>query len=103
MKAGLDAETIYRVIGDGAGTSRMFEVRGPMMVEGDYDGATMKNEVWRKDMSIIGAFARDLDCPVPLFAASGEIYAAALAQGHGARDTAAVCAVLEAMAGLTRK
>ncbi len=103
MKAGLDAETIYRVIGDGAGTSRMFEVRGPMMVDGDYDGATMKNEVWQKDMSIIGAFARDLDCPVPLFAASGEIYAAAMAQGHGARDTAAVCAVLEAMAGLTRK
>ena len=102
MKAGLDAETIYRVIGDGAGTSRMFEVRGPMMVAGNYDGATMKNEVWRKDMSIIGAFARELDCPVPLFAASGEIYAAAMAQGHGARDTAAVCAVMEAMAGLKR-
>ncbi len=102
MKAGLDAETIYRVIGDGAGTSRMFEVRGPMMVEGNYDGATMKNEVWRKDMSIIGAFAKELDCPVPLFAASGEIYAAAMAQGHGVRDTAAVCAVMEAMAGLKR-
>ncbi len=102
MKAGLDAEMIYRVIGDGAGTSRMFEVRGPMMVAGDYDGATMKNEVWQKDMSIIGAFARELDCPVPLFAASGEIYAAAMAQGHGLRDTAAVCAVLEAMAGVTR-
>ncbi len=102
MKAGLDAEMIYRVIGDGAGTSRMFEVRGPMMVAGDYDGATMKNEVWQKDMSIIGAFARELDCPVPLFAASGEIYAAAMAQGHGLRDTAAVCAVLEAMAGATR-
>ncbi len=103
MKAGLDAETIYRVIGDGAGTSRMFEVRGPMMVAGDYDGATMKNEVWQKDLSIIGAFARDLGCPVPLFAASGEIYAAAMAQGHGLRDTAAVCAVLEAMAGVTRE
>ncbi len=102
MKAGLDAETIYRVIGDAAGTSRMFEVRGPMMVAGDYDAATMKNEVWRKDMSIIGAFAGELDCPVPLFAASGEIYSAAMAQGHGARDTAAVCAVLEAMAGVTR-
>ena len=102
MKAGLDAETIYRVIGDGAGTSRMFEVRGPMMVEGNYDGATMKNEVWQKDMSIIGAFATELDCPVPLFAASGEIYTATMAQGHGIRDTAAVCAVMEAMAGVIR-
>ncbi len=103
IKAGLDAETIYRVIGDGAGTSRMFEVRGPMMVARDYDGATMKNEVWQKDLSIIGAFAKELDCPVPLFAASGVIYSAAMAQGHGARDTAAVCAVLEAMAGLERE
>ena len=103
MKAGLDAETIYRVIGDGAGTSRMFEVRGPMMVAGDYDAATMKNAVWQKDMSIIGAFAKELDCPVPLFAASGEIYSAAMAQDHGMRDTAAVCAVLEAMAGLKRE
>ena len=103
MKAGLDAETIYRVIGDGAGMSRMFEVRGPMMVEGNYDGATMKNEVWQKDMSIIGAFATELDCPVPLFAASGEIYTAAMAQGHGVRDTAAVCAVMEVMAGVIRE
>ena len=102
MKAGLDAETIYRVIGDGAGTSRMFEVRGPMMVEGNYDAATMKNEVWQKDMSIIGAFATELDCPVPLFAASGEIYTATMAQGHGIRDTAAVCAVMEGMAGVIR-
>ena len=102
MKAGLDAETIYRVIGDGAGTSRMFEVRGPMMVEGNYDAATMKNEVWQKDMSIIGAFATELDCPVPLFAASGEIYTATMAQGHGIRDTAAVCAVMEGMAGIIR-
>jgi 3-hydroxyisobutyrate dehydrogenase len=43
-----------------------------------------------------------LDCPVPLFAASGEVYSAAMAQGHAARDTAAVCAVLEAMAGFER-
>ena len=32
MKAGLDPETIYRVVGDGAGGSRMFSVRGPQML-----------------------------------------------------------------------
>ncbi len=56
----------------------MFEVRGPMMVAGEHDGATMKNEVWRKDMSIIGSVANGLDCLVPLFAASGEIYSASM-------------------------
>jgi len=102
MKAGLDPETIYKVAGDGAGASRMFQVRGPQMVAGRYDDATMKVEVWQKDMKIIGEYATKLGVPTPLFAASAPIYTAAMAQGFSREDTAAVCAVLEAMAGLKR-
>jgi 3-hydroxyisobutyrate dehydrogenase-like beta-hydroxyacid dehydrogenase len=102
MKAGLDAETIYKVAGDGAGTSRMFQVRGPQMVEGRYDEATMKVEVWQKDMKIIGEYATKLGVPTPLFNASAAVYTAAMAQGFEKQDTAAVCAVLEALAGLKR-
>jgi 3-hydroxyisobutyrate dehydrogenase-like beta-hydroxyacid dehydrogenase len=98
MKAGLDPETIYKVAGDGAGTSRMFQVRGPQMVAGRYDDATMKVEVWQKDMKIIGEYATRLGVPTPLFNASASIYTAAMAQGFDKQDTAAVCAVLEAMA-----
>ncbi len=43
-KAGLDPKTTLRVIGDGAGSSRMLQVRGPMMVKGDYSKALMKLE-----------------------------------------------------------
>ncbi len=103
MKAGLDPALILKVVAGGAGGSRMFQVRGPMMVKGDYSEATMKNEVWQKDMSIIGDFARQLDCPTPLFAASAPIYNAAMAMGLGKEDTGAVCAVLEKMAGNPRK
>jgi 3-hydroxyisobutyrate dehydrogenase-like beta-hydroxyacid dehydrogenase len=103
MRAGLDPRTIYRVIGDGAGTSRMFQVRGPQMVAGRYDNATMKNEVWQKDMKIIGEFATRLGVPTPLFNASAAIYTAAMAQGFAKQDTAAVCAVLEAMANASRR
>ena len=102
MKAGLDPETIYKVAGDGAGSSRMFQVRGPQMVAGRYDDATMKVEVWQKDMKIIGEYATKLGVPTPLFTASAPIYTAAMAQGFDKQDTAAVCAVLEAMAGLKR-
>ncbi|MGH6942762.1 MAG: NAD(P)-dependent oxidoreductase [Geminicoccaceae bacterium] len=102
MKAGLGPEMLYEVIASGAGSSRMFEVRGPMMVEGRYDRATMKVEVWRKDLEIIADFARDLDCPTPLFSLSAQLYAAALAQGRAKEDTASVCAVLEEMARLVR-
>jgi 3-hydroxyisobutyrate dehydrogenase-like beta-hydroxyacid dehydrogenase len=103
MKAGLDPALILKVVAGGAGGSRMFQVRGPMMVKGDYSEATMKNEVWQKDMTIIGDFARELDCPTPLFAASAPIYNAAMAMGLGKEDTGAVCAVLEQMAGNPRK
>jgi 3-hydroxyisobutyrate dehydrogenase-like beta-hydroxyacid dehydrogenase len=102
MKAGLDPETIYKVAGDGAGASRMFQVRGPQMVAGRYDDATMKVEVWQKDMKIIGEYATRLGVPTPLFNASASIYTAAMAQGFDKQDTAAVCAVLEAMASLQR-
>ncbi len=103
MKAGLDPAQILKVVAGGAGGSRMFQVRGPMMVKGDYSEATMKNEVWQKDMTIIGDFARELDCPTPLFAASAPIYNAAMAMGLGKEDTGAVCAVLERMAGNPRR
>jgi L-threonate 2-dehydrogenase len=102
MKAGLDPETIYKVAGDGAGASRMFQVRGPQMVAGRYDDATMKVEVWQKDMKIIGEYATRLGVPTPLFSASAPIYTAAMAQGFDQQDTAAVCAVLEAMARVKR-
>jgi 3-hydroxyisobutyrate dehydrogenase-like beta-hydroxyacid dehydrogenase len=101
MKAGLDPTMVVKVIGDGAGSSRMFQVRGPLMAKGDYSRPTMKLDVWEKDMTIIADFARQVGCRTPLFAATGPIYTAARAMG-GERDTAAVCAVLEQMAGLDR-
>jgi len=103
LKSGLDLELLYKVIKDGAGTSRMFEVRGPLMIKGDYSKATMKVDVYKKDIDIIEAFAADLHCPVPLFETSKPFYAAAYAQGRALEDTAAVCAVLEQMAGVNRK
>jgi 3-hydroxyisobutyrate dehydrogenase-like beta-hydroxyacid dehydrogenase len=98
MKSGLDPQMIYDVVGDGAGSSRMFQVRGPMMVRGEYEPATMKVEIWQKDMKIISEFAASLGAPTPLLAASAAYYTAAMAQGRGGEDTAAVCAVMEEMA-----
>lgn len=103
MKSGLDPKTILNVIRDGAGNSRMFEVRGPMMAEGNYKNVTMSVKMWQKDMKIIGQFAAELGSPAPLFATCGPIYHAALSQGYGAEDTASVCAVLEQMAGLKER
>src|SRR5690349_8642516 len=102
MKAGLPAKTIFEVIENSAGTSRMFQVRGPQMVKARYDGAGIAVALFQKDMKIIGEFAAKLGVPTPLFNASAAIYNATLSQGHEAHDTAAVCAVLEKMAGVRR-
>jgi 3-hydroxyisobutyrate dehydrogenase-like beta-hydroxyacid dehydrogenase len=102
-KAGLDPTLVYKVIGDGAGSSRIFQVRGPMMVAGVYDqDPSVTNHIQQKDMRIITDFARDLDCPTPLFNTSTPFYAAAIAMGHGDHDTASVCAVLDAWAGVDK-
>jgi L-threonate 2-dehydrogenase len=103
MKAGLDPKTIFEMISNGAGNSRVFELRAPMMVTNDYRQATMKCAVWQKDMDVIGAFAKSLKVPTPLFSATVPVYAAALKRGHGEHDTAAVCEVLEAQAKVKRR
>ena len=101
MKAGLPAETILKVIGDGAGSSRMFQVRGPQMAAGKYP-AQIKVEVWQKDMKIISEFATALEVATPLFSATAPIYNSAMAQGFGEQDTASVCAVLERLSNVKR-
>jgi L-threonate 2-dehydrogenase len=101
MKAGLDPATVLKLVSEGAGSSRVLQLRGPMMVKGDYRKATMTLGTWQKDMAIIGEFARELGCKTPLFSATAPIYAEAL-KTRSAEDTAAVCAVLEKMSGWKR-
>ena len=102
MKAGLPPKLIFDLIKTGAGNSRIFELRAPMMVKNSYGNPTMKISVWQKDMDVIGSYARKIAVPTPMFDASKAIYAKALRSGHSAEDTAAVCAVLEKMAGVKR-
>jgi L-threonate 2-dehydrogenase len=102
LKAGLDAQTVFDMVRSGAANSRVFELRAPMMVRDRYDDASMKISVWQKDMAVIGEFAHSLRCPTPMFDATVPIYERALRGGHAAHDTAAVCAVLEKMAGVKR-
>jgi 3-hydroxyisobutyrate dehydrogenase-like beta-hydroxyacid dehydrogenase len=99
-KAGIDRQAAYDVITSSAGTSRMLEVRGPMMIAGDYDRPGVSGRVFQKDLQIIGDFAQACECPTPLFTATLPLYLSTLALGLGDQDASAVFAVLENMAGL---
>ena len=98
---GLDPQQVWElfaqnpVIGTG-----VYKLRGKQMVDRVYQPATMKVEVWQKDMQIIGDMARDLGCPTPLFSACTPIYNAAIAHGLAEHDTASVGEVLGEMAGM---
>jgi 3-hydroxyisobutyrate dehydrogenase/glyoxylate/succinic semialdehyde reductase len=95
QRAGLDPKIVVDVVGPGAGGSRMFQMRAPMMVEGTYEPATMKVATWQKDMAIIAEFAEGLGCATPLFTLTRPVYAEAMAMGLGNHDTAAVFEVLK--------
>lgn len=100
QKAGLDLNHAVEVLADGAGSSRMLQVRGPMMANGTYDQPGMNNRVFMKDVSIITEFARDLDVPIPLLASTAPIYSSAIAHGWSDADTASVYTVLANLAGI---
>jgi 3-hydroxyisobutyrate dehydrogenase/glyoxylate/succinic semialdehyde reductase len=94
-RAGLDPKMVVEMVGPGAGGSRMFQMRAPMMVEGLYEPATMKVSIWRKDMAVIAEFAEEVGCATPLFTLTQPVYAQAMAMGLGEQDTASVFEVLK--------
>ena len=93
MRCGLDPEATIDVVSRGAGTSRVFELRAPLMSSGAYEPATMKLDVWDKDLRIIAAHAAALSTALPLFTATLPLYERARQDG-GSRDTASVFEVL---------
>jgi L-threonate 2-dehydrogenase len=99
VRSGLDAAMVVKVVADGAGGSRMFQVRGPTMVDRSWGEATIKVSTWQKDMRLINDALQATETPAPLFSTCMPIYNAAMALGHGADDTAAVYAVLERLIG----
>ena len=102
IKSGLDPQMVYDLIRAGVGTSRVFEVRGPMMVEDSYENASMSVRLYHKDIAVIEDHAARLGVPTPLFSASIPVYSAALSMGYADQDTASVCGVLQTMAGVKR-
>jgi L-threonate 2-dehydrogenase len=95
-RAGLDLNQVIEMIAPGAGGSRMFQMRAPMMASRSYEPATMRISTWKKDMAIIAEFASEVGCETPLFTMTQPVYTQAMAMGLGNQDTAAVFEVLKA-------
>ena len=93
-RGGLDPALVVDVLGTGAATSRMLEVRGPLMVRGEFP-AQMKLDLFMKDLHLIQEAARAAGAALPLTDVAERLYAATQAAGHGAEDLAVVITQLQ--------
>ena len=95
-KSGLDLNELYKVISSGAATSKIFELRAPMMIAKDYSPASMKMNVWKKDMELIRDMIDNHEIDSPLFKMTEELYKKAEELDLNELDTASVMEVLRA-------
>ena len=94
-RSGLNMEQFYKVISSSPCSSKIFELRAPLMIDNTFEPATMKLDVWQKDMKLIREFANNAQSPIPLFATTEPLYQAAIDANLGQQDTAAVCSILQ--------
>ena len=97
-QAGLDLDLVLEVLGAGAATSRMLEVRGPLIAKGEFP-PQMKLDLFMKDLHLIQDAARAVGAPLPLTDVAERLYAAVNGEGHGGEDLAVVVHAFERMTG----
>ncbi len=99
IRAGADPQTLYDVISSSAGSSWMWQNRVPHILAGDDTPLSAVN-IFVKDLGIVLDQARALTFPLPMASAAHQLFLAAAASGHGARDDAFVIRVWQALAGI---
>ena len=102
MKSGLNPKMIHNVISGSGSSSSMFETRGAMMANNNYDHEGMNFSVPIKDSRFISDHAHRMQVPTPIYHVALQSYYAAIAQGHFDEDAAAVCAAMERAANFKR-
>lgn len=87
---GLDPELALAALVQSAGTSRMLEVRGELMIAHKYVPATGSIDILVKDGAMIADMARQAGCALPVFNTANNLYRAAQADGLGQSDIAGI-------------
>jgi len=95
--AGLDLGLTLQAVTDGAGTSRMLEIRGPLIAAERFDQPTMTITNFMKDLGLIGDFSATTHTATPLFDVTCDLYQIAAQEGRGEQDTAAVYEVIRGL------
>ena len=98
-KAGIDLETIARIVPLSAGQSKTFDNIARGVFPGSFAaGGTL--DIVAKDVELACQLARDVGAPASLGALASDLYKRAQAAGWGQQGFPVVARVLEAMAGV---
>jgi 3-hydroxyisobutyrate dehydrogenase len=100
VKAGADPEVMRQVISVSSGNSSAFQARvADFLLKDEYSPGFML-DLMKKDIGIGVEMGRALNVPVPLGAATYQMYAAASSLGAGDLDFSAVSRAIETMSGV---
>jgi 3-hydroxyisobutyrate dehydrogenase-like beta-hydroxyacid dehydrogenase len=98
VRCGADPETLYSVIKDSSGYSRMMDLRLPgFLMAGTFEPG-FKLDLMKKDLNLALDSARTQNIPLLLTSAAAQIFAAASAAGKGGQDFSAAAQFLADMA-----
>jgi 3-hydroxyisobutyrate dehydrogenase len=98
-KAGIDLDTLAKIVPVSAGQMRTFDNIPRGVLPGTFvSGGTL--DIVAKDVALACQLARDVGAPAALGALASDIYARAQAHGWGQEGFPVVARVLEAMAGV---
>jgi 2-hydroxy-3-oxopropionate reductase len=99
-KAGVDAARVREALLGGFASSRVLEVHGERMLQGNYKPG-FRAELYAKDMRIAGQTLAEHQTPAPVSTAVQQLVTSLVAGGQGDEDYAALATVVFRMAGLS--
>jgi 3-hydroxyisobutyrate dehydrogenase-like beta-hydroxyacid dehydrogenase len=97
-KAGIDGDTLYKVVRATSGDSGMFRAKVPKIIAGDFS-STGDLDIHVKDLEIVTRAAHELGVPVMLTSLAHEVFRTAQVAGKGKLDACAVITLLEELTG----
>ncbi len=100
VKAGLDVETISRVVGVSTGASWQLTNQIPLRAYSGTFEPGFFTDLLAKDLHLVADMGEEMHVPLAMIAAARQMYEAARAQGHGRRDYTSVVLPLEEITGV---
>ena len=102
MKAGLKPEIIHKALSGTFSSSGVFENRGKLMVDQDFEKEGMNFSTPMKDSKFITELSRENLVALPIYQVALQYYYSAVANGLGNKDASSVIKIIERNANFSR-